>query len=53
MLRHFFHDERISNDQTNDSGCVMLCALANNHPVIELDKLHQAALAKNGLYGGL
>jgi hypothetical protein len=39
--------------QTNDSGCVVLGPLANNHPVIKLDKLHQTALACGGLYGGL
>ena len=28
----------------------MLCALANNHPVIELDKLHETALIQSALY---
>src|ERR1700691_3065135 len=52
-LCHFFHNERIPNDQTDNLGCVLLSPLANNHSMIELCKLHQTALTQGGLYGGL
>src|SRR6266446_431332 len=49
MLRHLLHDERIPDDETNDSRSVAVGALAENHPLIELDKQHQPDSAQNRL----
>src|SRR5258705_7939308 len=45
MLRHLLHDERIPVDETNDSRSVAVGALAEDHPLIELDKQHQPGSA--------
>jgi hypothetical protein len=53
MLCHFFHDESIPHDETNDSRGVALGAFAEDHPVIELDKKHQSGSAQNRLDGSV
>jgi hypothetical protein len=47
MRCHFFHNERISDDETNYSRVVALGSLANDRPVIELDKQHQSCSTQN------
>ena len=47
MLCHFFHDERISHDETNDSRAVALGSLPKDDAVIELDKQHQPCSTQN------
>jgi hypothetical protein len=50
LLRHFFHDERIPKDETNDSGHLPLRPFAKDHSMIELNELHQTSLAQDGPY---